>query len=73
MSDSFETEVGEPKKADKRSAFDVLRSLDGDPIKQALKFKQYCESADGRKARMGKLLSEKAVAFVTENYPGLLG
>ena len=70
--EAFETESAEPETAGKRSAFDVLESLAGNPFKQAEKLVQYLESSKERQAKLVKKCSPAALKLVNENVPGLI-
>lgn len=70
--EAFETESPEAEEAGKRSAFQVLEGLSGNPFKQADKLVQYLESANARKAKLVKKCSAAALKLVNENVPGLI-
>ena len=70
--EAFETETADATTAGKRSAFDVLESLSGNPFKQAEKLVQYLESSKERQAKLVKKCSEAALKLVNENCPGLI-
>lgn len=70
--EAFETESGEATKAEKRSAFAVLASLENRPLEQARKLEQYLVSADERKAKLVKQCTPLALKYVAESNPGLI-
>ncbi|HEY6020408.1 MAG TPA: hypothetical protein VIY48_11005 [Candidatus Paceibacterota bacterium] len=70
--EAFEIETSDATTAGKRSAFDVLESLSGNPFKQAEKLVQYLESSKERQAKLVKKCSEAALKLVNENCPGLI-
>lgn len=70
--EAFETESSEAEEAGKRSAFQVLESLSGNPFKQADKLVQYLESSKARQAKLVKKCSAAALKLVNENVPGLI-
>jgi hypothetical protein len=70
--EAFETETADATAASKRSAFEVLESLSGNPFEQANKLVQYLESSKARQAKLVKKCSEAALKLVNENCPGLI-
>ena len=73
MSEIIETDSPDAEETGKRSAFQVLEGLSGNPFKQADKLVQYLESANARKAKLVKKCSAAALKLVNENVPGLIG
>ena len=71
--EAFETDSPDAKETGKRSAFQVLEGLSGNPFKQADKLVQYLESANARKAKLVKKCSAAALKLVNETVPGLIG
>lgn len=70
--EAFETESVDAEETSKRSAFQVLEGLSGNPFKQADKLVQYLESSNARKAKLVKKCSAAALKLVNENCPGLI-
>lgn len=70
--EAFETETADATATNKRSAFEVLSSLSGNPFAQANKLVQYLESSKARQAKLVKKCSPEALELVNKNVPGLI-
>ena len=64
-----EGESPKPKAAFERSPSKVLRSLDGNPLEQAVKAIEYLRGLDKRKSTYLKLCSPKALELIAQNGP----
>lgn len=67
-----EGEAATPRPAFERSPEKVLKSLEGQPFKQAAKVIDYIDSARERERKLLKLCSPKALNLIAENGPEYL-
>lgn len=71
MSHATNHATKQPARPDKRSAFDVLRAHQDEPLTQANKLIKYLESANARKGKLVNLASEQALQYAKESRPDL--
>jgi hypothetical protein len=69
MSEDFDTldeDTAEATEQSARSAFQVLKSLEGDAFNQVVKYRKYVASAEKRIERLKACLSDDAVALLAQ-------